>query len=510
MRKATYIAVPVLMAICFLAGRHNSGRSVGATVNPHRILYYVDPMHPAYKSDKPGIAPDCGMKLEAVYADEEGAKGAGDESASMGMGTVHISPEQQQAIGLRVETVAESQGAPRVRLLGRVVADEGRVYRLNAATDGYIPDVYDHTTGSLISKGDELATFGATEVIAAQQSFVGATLRSPETSIEAANPDWKYQNIVVYSSRLRALGMSDKQISDLRKSLKIFETIQICSPVKGFILARNVSPGQRFEKGAELYRIADLTHVWIEADVYESDAQRYRSGTTAMVSLPNQKVRFHARVSEVPPQFDAATRTIKLRLEAENPGLVLRPDMFVDVDLPVHVPAALSVPMDSLLDSGMSKRVFIDRGDGYFEPREVQTGWQFEDRVQVVSGLAAGDRVVVAGTFLVDSESRLKAPRESVSQSANQDAMSAMGSEEHGARPQLKSAALPASAKDPSCGMDVKPAEAVAAGNTEQYRGETYYFCSSSCRNKFHKHPEHSMAMAAESSQGSKSDGTTP
>jgi Cu(I)/Ag(I) efflux system membrane fusion protein len=504
MRKAFYIAIPVLMTLCFLAGRHYAGGATREAVKSRRVLYYVDPMHPAYKSDKPGIAPDCGMKLEAVYADENGA---GDASVSMGVGTVHISPEQQQAIGLRVESVEQSKSAPRVRLLGRVVADEARVYRVNAATDGYIQEVFNHTTGSLIQKDDKLATFGATEVIAAQQSFISASLRSPETNIQAADPEWKNQNRLVYSSRLRALGMSEKQVKEIGESLQISDSVRIYSPVTGFILARNVSPGQRFEKGAELYRIADLSHLWIVADVYESEAQRFRAGTMATVTLTNRKVQFRARVSDVPPEFDPATRTMKLRLEAENPKLELRPDMFVDVDLPIDVPAGLTVPMDSVLDSGMRKRVFIDRGNGYFEPREVETGWHFDDRVQVVKGLAAGERVVVAGTFLVDSESRLKAPRESgdqgASKSAGQDATGGEDNDdEHRAKPEVKTAGLPHSAKDPSCGMDVKPADALAAGNTERYRGRTYYFCSKSCRDKFHKNPEQFMALATGSSMG--------
>ena len=148
MKKAAYIAVPVLMIMCFLAGRHFTGGPAGKAAESHRILYYVDPMHPAYKSNKPGIAPDCGMQLEPVYADGAGVYGTGHESAEstpMGLGTVHLTPEQQQEIGLRVETVAESQGPPKARLLGRVVADEARFYRLNAATDGYIEEVFDIT-----------------------------------------------------------------------------------------------------------------------------------------------------------------------------------------------------------------------------------------------------------------------------------------------------------------------------------------------------------------------------
>jgi multidrug efflux pump subunit AcrA (membrane-fusion protein)/YHS domain-containing protein len=287
--------------------------------------------------------------------------------------------------------------------------------------------------------------------------------------------------------------MSDIQLKRLAKTMKITDSVQIFSPADGFILARNVSPGPRFEKGTELYRIADLSHVWIVADIYESDAQSFAPGTIATVTLAGHQKPMHARVSQVLPQFDPATRTMKLRLEAENPGFILRPDMFVDIELPVHLPAGLTVPVDSVLDSGMKKHVFLDRGNGSFEAREVETGWRFGDRVQVVKGLAAGDRVVVSGTFLLDSESRLRDAQQRVS--APGDARKALPTAaEAVAMPKTKVAGIPASAIDPACGMPVKPTESVSAGNTESYRGQTYYFCSSACRNKFHADPGHTLS----------------
>jgi len=487
MRKAAYIVVPALMLLCFLAGKYYSrgtpGVAANATAGSRRILYYVDPMHPAYKSDKPGIAPDCGMQLEPVYEDGLGA--TGNSSADSGPGVINVSAEQQQLIGLRVEPVKESSGARQVRVLGRVVPDEARAYRIIASTDGYIQKVSDFTTGSMVEKDAELATFGAAEIVTAQQAFLGSTVRSPETRNEVVTNDWRNQNRALYVSRLRALGMSEIQLKTLSETMKVTDAIQIFSPAKGFILARNVSPGQHFDKGAELYRIADLSHVWIVADVYQSDARTFRPGTVATVTLPNQKKSLRARVSEVLPQFDPATRTMKLRLEATNPGFTLRPDMFVDVELPVHVPAGITVPVEALLDSGMKKRVFIDRGNGHFESREVETGWRVGDRVQVVKGLMPGEQIVVSGTFLVDSESRLRSP-----QARADEGNSAPNS----SKTKMKSEALPAAAKDPVCGMDVKPSESVAAGNAKSYQGKTYYFCSISCRDKFHGDPGHYLA----------------
>ncbi len=179
----------------------------------------------------------------------------------------------------------------------------------------------------------------------------------------------------------------------------------------------------------------------------------------ATVNLPQEGKKVRARVSDVLPQFDPATRTLKIRLEADNPGFVLRPGMFVDIELPTRVPPGLSVPVDAVLDSGLKKRVFIDRGNGFFEPREVETGWRLGDRVQVISGLKADDRVVVSGTFLMDSESRLKATAAgSPAPKMEMAAMKDDSGHHHSEMAMAKATEAQAhSVKDPSCGMDIDP-----------------------------------------------------
>jgi len=174
------------------------------------------------------------------------------------------------------------------------------------------------------------------------------------------------------------------------------------------VVARNVSPGQKFERGAEYYRIADLSRVWILADVFESDAQYLQPGAQVRVNLPDQGKSFPGRVSNVLPQFDGATRTFKARIEVDNRSYALRPEMFVDLELPVAFSRTVVVPAGAVLDSGLRKTVFVERGQGLFSPREVETGRRFDDRVEIVKGLAAGERIVVSGNFLVSSESRLK------------------------------------------------------------------------------------------------------
>jgi RND family efflux transporter MFP subunit len=210
-----------------------------------------------------------------------------------------------------------------------------------------------------------------------------------------------------YTDRLRNLGLSDAQIKEMAENRQLPQTVDIVSPADGFILARNVSAGQHFDRFAEFYRIADLSEVWIVADVFGADAQNIHPGAVARVTLTDHRT-FSARVSNALPQVDPETHVVKLRLEASNPGFVLRPDMFVDVELPVSGLAGLTVPQDAVLDSGREQRVFVERRPGVFEPRSVQIGWRSGNQVGIVNGLKEGERVVIEGTFLVDSESRLK------------------------------------------------------------------------------------------------------
>ena len=462
-----------LLGLAYLAGRHHT--PAGSTARAHQILYYVDPMHPAYKSDKPGTAPDCGMQLEPVYADALGASG----SSGRPSGVVNISLAQQQLIGIRTVEASRTADLNRLTAAGRVVADETRTYRLTAGTDGLVLATFDHAAGSFVKKEEVLATFSAPEFLTAEQTVLQNWWRAPENRNEYNHPtEWKDQASMLAASRLRTLGVSEKQLKELFTTKQVADSIQILSPVDGVILSRNITPGQQVEKGGEFYRIADLSRVWIVASFHEGEGKGLPAGTQVKITTPTQERSWRARVSGGLPQFDSVTRTLQVRLEVENPGLLLRPDMFVQAELETHFPEALTVPADALLDSGLAKRVYVDRGNGAFEPRQVETRKRSGDRVEIVSGLAPGERVVVSGTFLLDSESRLKSPQQSLP--SNQEHMP------HGVRPPNAGKLV----KDPTCGMEVDPAESVAAGNTESFQGTTYYFCSRDCRDKFHKAPQ--------------------
>ena len=258
------------------------------------------------------------------------------------------------------------------------------------------------------------------------------------------------------------MGVSEIQLGEMRKKRELVQDIYLTSPVNGFVLQRNVSAGLRFDRGFELYRIADLSRVWILADVYQHQLPFIGGGRTGRATSAQVQQPFPATVSRTEPIFDEATLTLKLRLEADNPGYVLKPGMFVDVELPIDLPSTLVVPADAIVDSGMRKTVFVDRGEGYFEPRQVETGWRIGDEVEITKGLMAGERIVISGTFLIDSESRMKAA---------------------GAR-------TPApQATDPVCGMQVDEAKARAVGRTAEHGGHTYFFCSDECVQQFRQAP---------------------
>jgi Cu(I)/Ag(I) efflux system membrane fusion protein len=334
---------------------------------------------------------------------------AASSAASAGM--VAVSPLKQQLIGVRVSVVEKKAATSRLRLYGRVAAEETRVYTLNVGIDGFIRQISNVTTGSHVARDEWLATFSAPEArLPIQGYLVALDVLDRETKGGAGGAALESANASVQQSvdRLLTLGMSSVQIAEIARTRQVPANIRVTAPEEGFVLARHVSIGQKFERGDELYRIADLRRVWILADVFGRDAESIRPGMEAEVARPGSARRLRARISgDVLPQFDQASQSLKVRLEVENPGYLLRPDMFVDVELPIAFPAAIAVPVEAVLDSGARKRVFVERSEGVFEPRDVETGWRSNGMVEIAKGLSSGDRIVVSGTFLLDSESRI-------------------------------------------------------------------------------------------------------
>jgi Cu(I)/Ag(I) efflux system membrane fusion protein len=426
MRTTKIVAIVILgVVVSFFAGSRYQQEILSKTSarTDRTILYYVDPMHPAYKSDKPGIAPDCGMELVPVYANGLPVS-LNPLARPAPPGTVLISPEKQQMLGIRVAEAQKISVKQTLRTLGRVALDETRVFRMTIPVEGLVRHAGPIVSGSIVRKDEVLGTFYNRDFLTAQQTYLYALDTMDRFNKNEGEDQLKLTRAQIRAAEenLEFLGMEETQMKEIARTRQIAREIELRSPVAGLVVARNVFPGLRFERGTELFRIVKLDHVWILANIFAGEAEYFRPGVMAKVLLPGEAKTFAARTSDAVPQFDAASRTLQIRLETENPGYVLRPDMAVDVELSTTEAPGLSVPAEAVLTSGLRNTVFVDRGNGVFEPHQIETGWRTADRVQIVSGLKAGDRVVVDGNFYLDSESRLKSP---ASHAANDNALPA-------------------------------------------------------------------------------------
>ena len=379
----------------------------GPAAGQRKVLYYVDPMHPAYKSDRPGTAPDCGMKLEPVY--DSGGEAAAPEQAPPG--AVRITPEKQQLIGVRFGEARVLPLSRTLRTVGKVTYDETKVARIHTKFEGWIEDVAVDFTGKAVEKGRPLFSIYSPELVSAQQELLLASKArryladSPFQEV-ASGAHSLYQ---AARKRLELWDVTEEQIQEIARREAPVKTMTVFSPISGFVLARNAFPRQRVTPEAELYTIADLSTVWVLADLYEYEAAAVSLGQAARMTLAYYPGRtFRGSVVYVYPQLDNTTRTVKARLEFPNPGLELKPDMYANVEFIADYGRRLAVPEEAVLNSGQETTVFVDRGNGYLEPRKVELGEKVDRNYIVLSGLKEGERVVTSGNFLVDSESRLK------------------------------------------------------------------------------------------------------
>ncbi|MBI4889610.1 MAG: efflux RND transporter periplasmic adaptor subunit [Acidobacteria bacterium] len=364
-----------------------------------RVLYYHDPKQPAYRSDKPGINPETGNDLVPVY-----------EQPSAGL--VMIPTDKQQWIGLKTGTAEVTSLTETVRVSGRVAVDESRVIRVQTRFEGWIDKVQVDYTGRLVKQGEPMLTLYSPELTASQQEYLLA-LKAQESLHHSMVPGVAAHNTSLADAARARLshhwGLSDETIAQLEKTGKPQRTTTVLAPATGFVLTREAYAGQMAKPEMALYTMADLSKVWIVADVAESDAASVAPGQFAYVEPSYAAGRkFRARVTQILPQIDPMTRTLKVRLEADNPNFTLRPDLFVNVEFPVAHAARLTVPEDAVVDAGTSQVVYIDLGQGRFEPRRVEAGERFDGRIEILSGLQPGERIVISGAFLIDSESRMR------------------------------------------------------------------------------------------------------
>lgn len=404
------LAVFLLIAAAFAGGYGYGrwyGKPVAAAGTPQRkVLYWVDAMHPWYKSDKPGIAPDCGMKLVPVYEGEQK-----QSESRMPAGAVQITPEKQQLIGVEYGVAQYETVTGSIHAAARVTLDETKIAKVQSRLEGWIDQVFVNFTGKLVQKGDPLLTVYSPEALATQQEYLLALKAQRQMQDNPLHEMMgSTENLVAAAKkRLQLWDITDRQIDEIASTGKTLLNLTLDSPISGFVMERNAYPKQHVTTDTALYTVADLSTVWVIADVFEYEAANVHLNSPATLTLAYLPGRtFRGRVSYILPQVDPNTRTLKVRMQFDNPGYTLKPDMYGDAEFQTGGARKLVVPQSAVLNSGDRQTVFVDRGNGYFEPREVKIGEHLDGRVEILSGLQAGERIVTSGNFLLDSESRLK------------------------------------------------------------------------------------------------------
>jgi Cu(I)/Ag(I) efflux system membrane fusion protein len=354
----------------------------------HRILYYRNPMGLPDTSPVPKKDP-MGMDFIPVYED--------DDNASV----VKVAPGRLQTTGVRSELVERRAISAPIRVPGRLTVDERRVTVVATRSDAFIDKVENVTTGDKVTKGEPLLHLYSPEIVSAGAQLV-------------ASPGYEGSR-----RRLENLNVSPEMIAEIERTRTVPLTITWSSPRDGIVLARNVVDGQKAAAGQELFRIADLSQMWVLADVPERDLGNVTVGMAATIQMRGLPGRnFVGRVALIYPEVKMATRTTQVRIELANPDNILRPNMYADVEIDTGVEHKVIAVRDSaIIDTGTRQVVFLDRGGGKFEPRDVKTGQRGENFTEIRSGVAVGDRVVVAANFLIDAESNLKAALQSFSAS---------------------------------------------------------------------------------------------
>ena len=387
----------------FIAWKVGQGRTSSTAAASGAALYHC-PMHPSYTSKQPGDCPICNMRLEPVHA----AATAADHAAGdvPGLATVQIPEERLQLIGVRLARAERGSPGSGAALVGFVTPDETRIKRVQLRVAGWVQDVTMSSTGEHVRAGQPMLSLYSPELYPSEREYLIAGEGAGGNAHDAGAHESSRE-------RLRLLGVPDAEVERLERERKPSSRLSLRSPVTGTVLERNVVEGQYVGADTPLYTVADLSRVWVLVDLYEMDLGRVRAGDRARFTADGVPGReFTGRIDFVYPTVSSETRTLKARLVLDNHAGLLRPGMYGQVHVAARAnlgAAALVVPTEAVVNTGEISYVFLARGGGRFEPRRVYTGSGDGSRITVLSGLAEGDTVVASASFLIDSESRLKA-----------------------------------------------------------------------------------------------------
>lgn len=366
-----------------------------------RAELYTCPMHPSVRQNGPGKCPICGMTLTPVRRG-----GAGDTSDTA---LFHVSPSKQQAIGVKYETARVRVMDRKIRTVGNVETDERKISMVHLRYAGWIETLNADFVGKFVSKGTPLFDIYSPEALSAQREY----LLSRSFSNDSA---WTVDDLLggedfdaATRDKLKLLDFTDEQIRRLDSTGEASRTIEVLSPITGFVIGKEATAGMYVEPGMNLYTIADLSTVWLQAEVYQGDLPEVRVGEEAVARFSQFPGRdFHGRVTFIQPVLSRATRSVKVRIEIPNEHGELKPDMFGDVEFSSVLGKRLAVPVDAVMQTGTREIVYVNRGGGGIEARIVRTGVRAGGYAEILSGLGEGESVIASANFLIDAESRIQ------------------------------------------------------------------------------------------------------
>ncbi|HHF0526923.1 TPA: efflux RND transporter periplasmic adaptor subunit [Legionella anisa] len=363
-----------------------SEQSTPQASNEKKPLFWMDPMNPMVRYNKPGVS-TMGMKLVPVYADSEQK------------GEVRISPEIVDNLGVRTAPVVKGTLARKIETVGYVMADENLISHIHTYVDGWIQNLVVKTTQAPVTKGELLFQLYSRGLVNAEEEYLIALQSKQQPLIEAS-----YQ-------KLRSLGMAPSQIQQLKKTGKVAHLLDVYSPQKGIVAALNVREGNQVTPEKDIMSIVDLSTIWVIVEVFEQHASWVNVGQPAEATFPAFPGKIWKGCIEfVYPELNLKTRTVKVRLRFANPDNRLQPNMYAMITLPVEpMQNVLSIPKEALIQTEEGIRVVVSLGKGRFRVQPVVPGIESGSRVEILSGLHEGERVVSSGEFLIDSEASIKA-----------------------------------------------------------------------------------------------------
>ncbi|MFZ1082179.1 MAG: efflux RND transporter periplasmic adaptor subunit [Candidatus Kryptoniota bacterium] len=404
MNKTIKVLIAVAMAIVVFVGcgkmssDSDAKGDTAAIANnkvERKILYWYDPMNPTIHFAHPGKSPSMDMDLVPKYDDE-------DESNP---NITEVDPAMVQDIGVVTAPVEYRTLTRTINTYGVVAPDERSISDINTRVGGWIEQLYFDYTGMNVREGQPMVVIYSPDLIAAEQEFLqsvsfagvsGNLETQPSTLIKSAR------------ERLAFFGMGGKEIDELQKTGKVVNRVVIHSPSDGVILEKDVLEGQKISAGQTLFKVADLRHIWILADVFNIDMPFLKLGSPAAITYDNSQT-YEGRVDFIYPEVDATARTVKARIPLDNPGMKMKVGQYVNVAIHSQVSyKAIAVPSQAVINTGLRQVVAVALGNGKFEMRDVKLGAYADGYYEITEGLNAGDAIVTSGQFLIDSDANLK------------------------------------------------------------------------------------------------------